>query len=86
VYWPIIHGNFGEDGNIQKILEKKRLKFIGNSSGSSLLAFNKLKSQKLLQNAKILSPKTILLPRPGREISRKVLLKIEKFKYIVYYY
>ncbi|MBD3300722.1 MAG: hypothetical protein GF347_05215 [Candidatus Moranbacteria bacterium] len=49
IVWPIIHGKLGEDGEIQKELEKNKIKFIGSSSQSSKTTIDKHKTQKILK-------------------------------------
>jgi D-alanine-D-alanine ligase len=41
VFFLIFHGQFGEDGQVQKILEDRKLCFTGSGSESSRIAFNK---------------------------------------------
>ena len=49
-----LHGPYGEDGQIQKILEKLSFKFLHSSSEASRLGFNKELSKKALRNTKVL--------------------------------
>jgi D-alanine-D-alanine ligase len=41
----VIHGTFGEDGQIQRILEAKGIPYTGAGSASSELAFDKMRSK-----------------------------------------
>lgn len=41
VVWNAIHGPYGEDGEVQKLLEKLRHPYVGSDVFSSALAFNK---------------------------------------------
>lgn len=41
VFFLIFHGQFGEDGQVQNILEDRKLCFTGSGSQSSRIAFNK---------------------------------------------
>ena len=41
----VIHGTFGEDGTLQRILEKQGLAYTGAGSASSALAFDKARSK-----------------------------------------
>ena len=59
IVWPIMHGEFGEDGEIQKILEKQNIKFIGNSSKASRLTIDKIKTGNILKKYKIKTPKVL---------------------------
>ena len=45
VFFPILHGQFGEDGQLQAIFEKKNLCFTGSGSESSRKSFDKLLSK-----------------------------------------
>ena len=42
----VIHGTFGEDGSLQKILNERRIPYTGAGATSSELAFDKLLSKK----------------------------------------
>lgn len=46
-----LHGEYGEDGTIQKILEKMRLPYTGSRSKASALGMNKEKSLRLFAKA-----------------------------------
>lgn len=48
VYFNILHGVFGEDGQIQKILEKNGKKFTGSSSESCELTMDKILTKEVL--------------------------------------
>ena len=41
----VIHGTFGEDGSLQKILEERSIPYTGAGSASSALAFDKARSK-----------------------------------------
>ena len=41
IVFPCIHGTFGEDGELQRFLEKKDVPFIGSDSKSCKMAFDK---------------------------------------------
>ena len=59
VFFPALHGEFGEDGRIQQILEDRSLIFTGSDSGSSELAFDKIASKKLFDDAGITTPAAV---------------------------
>jgi len=52
-----LHGRFGEDGKIQKILEDNNIIFTGSSSSSCRLSFDKFISRELLIENNIKVPK-----------------------------
>lgn len=59
VFFPALHGEFGEDGRLQKILEDKSLVYTGSGSTSSRLAFDKMASKKLFVEAGAPAPAAI---------------------------
>ncbi len=61
IFWPIMHGEFGENGEFQKLCEKHKIKCIGSNSTSSALAMNKFKAQKVLETNGIICPKSVVL-------------------------
>tara|TARA_B100000073_G_scaffold343004_1_gene347057 strand:+ start:3682 stop:4572 length:891 start_codon:yes stop_codon:yes gene_type:complete len=54
-----LHGTLGEDGTIQKWLEKNNIKYTGSDSLSSALCMNKIECKKILKANKFLTPKWI---------------------------
>jgi D-alanine-D-alanine ligase len=47
----VIHGTFGEDGTLQRLLESRGIKYTGAGSASSALAFDKARSKAAFQHA-----------------------------------
>src|SRR3984893_8742484 len=45
VIFPVLHGQFGESGELQEILEQRGLAFVGSSSAASRLGMNKLQTK-----------------------------------------
>ena len=41
VVFPVLHGQFGEDGQLQELLEKRQLRYVGSDSTASRLSMNK---------------------------------------------
>lgn len=56
-----LHGTFGEDGEIQKILDKNGFKYTHSNSKSSYMGFNKEVTKNKLKELKILTPKYLIL-------------------------
>ncbi len=56
VVLPILHGKGGEDGQIQKYLEQKNVKFLGSGSESSKNCFDKQLTREILAKSNILVP------------------------------
>lgn len=52
----LIHGTFGEDGQLQSILEEKNIPYTGAGSASSALAFDKVDSKKVFVEKNVPTP------------------------------
>ena len=52
-----LHGQFGEDGTIQSLLERQKIPYTHSGVKSSTIAMDKLKSKKQFIKAKIKTPK-----------------------------
>ena len=63
-----LHGTFGEDGTIQRLLEEAGIPYTGSGPAASEDAFDKARTQEILHAAGIRIPRFIVL-RSGREIS-----------------
>lgn len=61
VVFNALHGEYGEDGKVQKILEAFSVPFTGSKSLSSAIGMNKLLSKKVFKNHKIKTPFHIVL-------------------------
>jgi D-alanine-D-alanine ligase len=58
-----LHGEFGEDGQIQKILEEMNVSYTGSNPGASQLGMDKIGSKKLFELNKIPIPKYRIIDR-----------------------
>lgn len=59
VFFPALHGEFGEDGRLQQILENKSLLYVGSGPEASRLAFDKTASKKIFDRAGVPTPASI---------------------------
>jgi D-alanine-D-alanine ligase len=59
VFFLALHGRFGEDGELQQIMEDKGLIYTGSSPEASRLAFDKIASKKAFVEAGIDTPPLI---------------------------
>jgi len=59
VFFIALHGRFGEDGQLQQILEDKSLLYTGSGPAASKLAFDKWASKKCFAEAGIDTPAAI---------------------------
>src|SRR6185437_16380577 len=46
VIFPVLHGEFGESGELQEILEQRNLPFVGSSSAASRLGMDKVTTKR----------------------------------------
>ena len=63
VFFPVLHGEFGEDGQLQQILESAAagsLVYTGSGPQASRLAFDKLAAKKLFARAGVATPACII--------------------------
>jgi len=66
-----LHGTFGEDGEIQKILEKENFKHTHSNIKASGISFNKALTKKEIQDTSITTPEFLTLN--FQEIDNKIL-------------
>ena len=75
VCFNALHGTFGEDGKIQKILRKNNFKVTHSNQSSSSNCFNKIKSKEIINKQNILTPKYDVIKI--KDIDEKYLRKIK---------
>jgi D-alanine-D-alanine ligase len=51
-----MHGTFGEDGQVQQILEDRRVAYTGEGAAESELAFDKIRSKEAFQKHNVTTP------------------------------
>ena len=56
VVWNALHGGYGEDGQVQKLLESIRVPFTGSGSVASALAMNKHLAKEVYQRHSLFVP------------------------------
>lgn len=61
IIMPILHGKFGEDGEVQRLLEERKIPFLGSSSDSSKICFDKWSTREILTRHNIAMPKADLI-------------------------
>jgi D-alanine--D-alanine ligase len=83
VFFPILHGQFGEDGQLQRILEDRRLCFTGSGSEASHKAFDKLLSKQVFFQAGLpIARHLIIHPGDTEPVLKPMLSKLAK-KFVV---
>lgn len=67
VVFIALHGTYGEDGEVQRLLKRYEVPFTGSSALSSAIAFNKKLTKETLRNFGILMPKDKLFQQTDLE-------------------
>lgn len=57
VIFPVLHGQFGESGELQEILEQRGLPFVGSGSAASRLGMDKAKTKTVWERAGLPTPR-----------------------------
>lgn len=79
-----LHGRFGEDGRVQRLLAEKGLPFTGAGPAASALAFDKIESKKRMIAAGIPTPESVTLQYPWTKVQvRKALAKVTEFPVVI---
>ncbi len=76
-----LHGTFGEDGKIQKILKNNQFRYTHSDQTSSSNCFDKFKSKKIINKFKILTPsfEMIKCSNINSQLLQKMKKKFSKF-------
>jgi D-alanine-D-alanine ligase len=56
VIFPVLHGEFGESGELQEIMESRGLKFVGSGSKASRLGMDKVATKQAWEKAGLPTP------------------------------
>ncbi|MBL7154657.1 MAG: D-alanine--D-alanine ligase [Phycisphaerae bacterium] len=59
LFFPALHGEFGEDGKLQQILEDKSLVYAGSGPAASNAAFDKMAAKIVFAEAGVLTPAAV---------------------------
>lgn len=83
VFFPILHGQFGEDGQLQQILEEKKLCFTGSGSESSRKSFDKLLSKQAFFHAHLPIARHLIVNSDDTEAALVPMLEKLAEKYVI---
>ena len=78
IVFNALHGQFGEDGYIQAILESQKVKYTHSGVIASFIAMNKELSKKLYIKNKISTPKYIKFKFKNKKIDKNIIIKTQK--------
>ncbi len=71
-----LHGSFGEDGQIQRILKKNNIKFTHSGLRSSKVCFDKVATKKIIKKNKILTPRFKVFKK--NDLNKKNIQNLQK--------
>src|SRR4051812_38873488 len=77
VVFPVLHGEFGESGELQEILEQRGIPFVGSGSVASMLGMDKVATKRAWQRAGLPTPAWEVITRaaPGSTLPPPVVVK-----------
>ena len=77
VVWPLLHGASGEDGSLQALLELVGVPYVGTTSRSARVAWNKAVAKAVLGRSGIATPDYVTLPQSlFREVGAEHVLDL----------
>ncbi len=76
VVFPVLHGGFGENGEIQKSLEDAGLRFVGCDSRSSAIIIDKIKSKQLMEKHGIPTAPWAIVTKDNRQFPANLSLPV----------
>lgn len=68
VIFPVLHGEFGESGELQEILEQRGLAFVGSGSAASRLGMDKVQTKRAWERAGLPTPAYRVIDNPAARI------------------
>lgn len=72
VVFLALHGGWGENGDIQHLLEASNIKFIGCDSAASKLVFDKIPSKELMDRENLPTPEWCVITKSNPELPAKM--------------
>src|SRR3954454_677555 len=67
VIFPVLHGQFGESGELQEILEQRKLPFVGSGAKASRLGMDKVLTKRAWERADLPTPPYFTQSRTSME-------------------
>jgi D-alanine-D-alanine ligase len=78
VAFNAMHGEFGEDGGVQRLLEVLKMPYTGSNTVASAVAFNKNTTRRAVEKLGVKVPRGILVPKTG-DIEKEALKIFRSF-------
>ncbi len=70
VIFPVLHGEFGESGELQEILEQRKLPFVGSGSKASRIGIDKVDTKRVWEQAGLPTPAYEIVTRENSRPNR----------------
>ena len=70
--FPLIHGEYGEDGELAELLEKNNIPFVGSGSESSRLGFNKIICSETLRGNGFFTFPFLVINKDEKDVAIKI--------------
>ena len=74
--FPVLHGIFGEDGQVQQLIENLNIPYVGCGVQCSQLAINKYETSEFLREKGIDTPKSIRTQSPLTQLPEELTLPV----------
>jgi len=68
VVFPALHGTFGEDGTLQRIMEERGITFVGSGSRASATAMDKVATKQLAEKLGVPTPPYEVVSPPAKPV------------------
>jgi D-alanine-D-alanine ligase len=72
VVFPVLHGAFGESGELQQAMEQRRLRFVGSGSAASRIGIDKVRTKQIWESVGLPTPVYEVLVRGVAETLSRV--------------
>jgi D-alanine-D-alanine ligase len=76
VVWNALHGEFGEDGKVQELLDQYGIPYVGSSRLTSALAFNKQLAKDQAKSIGLHTPQSLMVMPEGEESVSEITQRI----------
>lgn len=74
-----LHGEYGEDGEVQKILELHGVPYVGSDSFASYIAMHKMFAKKHARDAGVMTPREVFIEANNSDIESLVAEAVRSF-------
>lgn len=78
VIFPVLHGEFGESGELQEILEQRKLPFVGSGSKASRIGIDKVDTKRVWEQAGLPTPAYEIVTSDNRRPTKIVAPAVVK--------